>query len=189
MYKVTTGPASEPLNVNEAKAFLRVEHSDDDALISTLISAARQWVERHCNLALLPQTVLQVWDKAQTDTGELRLALSPVQSVTAVTYLDTGGNTQTMDASAYRLDTISYPARLHRVHGVQWPAILDTINTASAVYIAGYEAASAVPAPIIQAMYLTIADMYDNRTDYIKKMPTAAEYLLQSAGYRIWEFQ
>ena len=32
-----TSPASEPLTLDEAKQFLRVEHDDDDALIASLI--------------------------------------------------------------------------------------------------------------------------------------------------------
>lgn len=70
-----------------------------------------------------------------------------------------------------------------------WPATYEAPNAASAIFTAGYDAASAIPAPIKQAMLLTIADMYDNRTDYVKRLPTAAEYLLQSAGYRVWLFQ
>ncbi|BAT61227.1 phage gp6-like head-tail connector protein [Variibacter gotjawalensis] len=37
--------ASEPIGLDEAKAFLRVAHADEDALIGTLIAAARDYVE------------------------------------------------------------------------------------------------------------------------------------------------
>ncbi len=52
-------------------------------------------------------------------------------------------------------------------------------------YVAG-EAAGNVPKAILQAMYLTIADFYENRTDYVKRLPTAAEYLLDQ--FRVFIF-
>jgi uncharacterized phiE125 gp8 family phage protein len=36
-----TGPAIEPLSLDEVKAFLHVEHSDDDQVVSALIAGAR----------------------------------------------------------------------------------------------------------------------------------------------------
>ena len=39
--KLLTGPAVEPLSLDEAKTFLRVEHSDDDQVIGALIASAR----------------------------------------------------------------------------------------------------------------------------------------------------
>ena len=36
-----TGPATEPLSLDDARSFLRVEHGDDDPLITALIVSAR----------------------------------------------------------------------------------------------------------------------------------------------------
>lgn len=36
-----TGPAIEPISVEETKIFLRVEHDDEDQLIAALIAGAR----------------------------------------------------------------------------------------------------------------------------------------------------
>ena len=51
-----TAPAAEPLSVAEAKAFLRVEHDDDDAMIASLIAAARNHVEALTRCGLITQT-------------------------------------------------------------------------------------------------------------------------------------
>ena len=43
-----------------------------------------------------------------------------------------------------------------------------------------------MPMQIRQAVLMMIADGYDNREDYIKKLPTASEYLLDQ--YRVQLF-
>ncbi len=42
---LVAGPAVEPLSVAEAKTYLRLDHAEDDALLSTLIAAARSHIE------------------------------------------------------------------------------------------------------------------------------------------------
>jgi hypothetical protein len=45
-------------------------------------------------------------------------------------------------------------------YGESWPATRAQLGAVNITYTAGY---TAVPEPIIQAMYLMIGDMYDNR--------------------------
>ena len=54
-----TGPAVEPLSLDDARSFLRVEHGDDDPLVS-----ARMHVEGQGKTALISQDwriVLDCW--------------------------------------------------------------------------------------------------------------------------------
>ena len=43
--KLVTAPAMEPMSLDEAKTYLRVEHNDEDEFIAGLIVAARQAAE------------------------------------------------------------------------------------------------------------------------------------------------
>jgi len=44
-FQVVFAPAVEPITVSEAKAQMRIEHSDDDALIARLIDVAVSFVD------------------------------------------------------------------------------------------------------------------------------------------------
>jgi hypothetical protein len=61
--QVTSAPAVEPVSLAEAKAHLRVDVSDDDALITALIIAARQHAETITRRALVTQSWKGVFDQ------------------------------------------------------------------------------------------------------------------------------
>lgn len=54
--RLFTAPSLEPVSLTEAKAHLRYEESNDDALISRCITAARQWAEKICWRGFVTQT-------------------------------------------------------------------------------------------------------------------------------------
>ncbi len=76
------GPAAEPLLLPEAKAFLRIVHDDDDALIAALIAAARGQIEALTRRALLSQTWRIVLDRWPKD-GRITPRIGPLRSVIA----------------------------------------------------------------------------------------------------------
>lgn len=52
-YAQTTPPSAEPLTLAEVKAHLRLDGSDEDALLASLISTAREHLERETGLCLI----------------------------------------------------------------------------------------------------------------------------------------
>lgn len=186
--QVVTPPASEPLTLAEVKEFLRVDHSDDDATLAIFIAAARQLCESYTRLALMPTTFEEYFDDFPQYTGtykdEIRLSRSPVSAVTYVKYIDGNETTITASASDYKTDLISQPARISPDNG--WFGTYETINAVFIRYVAGYANAASVPAPLKHGMLLVIGDMYENRTDSVKRLPTAAEYLWNP--YRVFSF-
>ena len=186
--QIVTPPASEPLTLSEVKEFLRVDHSDDDATLAIFITAARQLCESYTRLALMPTTFEEYFDDFPQYTGtykdEIRLSRSPVSAVTYVKYIDGNETTITASASDYKTDLISQPARISPDNG--WFGTYETINAVFIRYVAGYADAASVPAPLKHGMLLVIGDMYENRTDSVKRLPTAAEYLWNP--YRVFSF-
>ena len=186
--QIVTPPASEPLSLSEVKEFLRVDHSDDDTTLAIFITAARQLCESYTRLALMPTTFEEYFDDFPQYTGtykdEIRLSRSPVSAVTYVKYIDGNETTITANAADYKTDLISQPARISPDNG--WFGTYETINAVFIRYVAGYANAASVPAPLKHGMLLVIGDMYENRTDSVKRLPTAAEYLWNP--YRVFSF-
>lgn len=184
-WKVTTAPVNEPWTLSDVKNYLKVDTSADDTLITTLISAARQAAESYLNMALITQTITEKLDRLNSPT--LYLSVSPVISVSNFQYADSQNTTQTFASTNYVVDTYSKPARLSLAYGKTWPTLYGNINDVTITYTAGFGTeASGVPTQIRQAMLMMIADSYDNREDYVKKMPTASQYLLDQ--YRVQYF-
>lgn len=184
-WKVTTAPATEVWTLSEVKNYLKVDTSADDTLITTLLQSAREVAERYLNQALITQTITEKLDRLNSPV--IYLSVSPVISVTSFQYADSQNTTQTFNSSNYIVDTFEKPARLSLAYGKTWPTLYGNINDVTITYTAGYgSTAASVPMQIRQAILMMIADSYDNREDYVKKLPTASEYLLDQ--YRVQLF-
>lgn len=96
-------PTSEPITLNEAKSFCRVDFTNDDALLASLISQARVLAEQTTGQALAIQTMqvlytfppapLHLWDEEATENStwifpasSLCIPIAPLQSVSMVEY-------------------------------------------------------------------------------------------------------
>ena len=180
-YQVTTGPASEPFTTSEVKNYLKVDSSTDDTFIDSLIQAARESAEKYAQLALISQTVTEKFDCLHA--YGLRLSVSPLISVTSISYLDSGGNSQTLSTDYYDTDTYLRPPLIFRKYGATFPTTYAQRNAVTVVYTAGYASTSAIPWPIKTAMLLMIGEWYNNRQDSVRNMPTAAMFFLDQ--YRI----
>jgi len=102
MYKLIAEPAQEPITLAEAKAFARIDVSDDDAIITELITRARKFIEEMTSLALFDQT----WDCYLDEMPTvLRFHVTPLKSVTGLYYTDVDGSEFTEDAAHYIADT------------------------------------------------------------------------------------
>lgn len=188
--RVVTAPALEPVALEQAKEHLRVDIANDDLLIGSLITTARQALEQELGRALITQTFDYVLDEFPAD-GVIRLPRGPLQSVTSLTYIDSAGASQVWASSNYVVDLYSDPPRLSLAPNKSWPTLQDRIAAVTVRCVAGYGLTPAsVPGPIQQAMLLVIHHLYENRNQVIEAvganvvvLPQGAERLL--ANYRL----
>ncbi len=158
-----SGPALEPVTLSEAKAHLRVDLTDEDTLISSLIAAARIHVEAYVHRILITQTwaiYLDKWPSGQP----LRLPISPVQSVSAINIYAEDNTFVTTDATNYVVDAVSVPPRILWRGPGSTPRPGRQLNGIEIIVTAGYGATSAqVPQPIRQAILMLIAQWFEHR--------------------------
>ena len=154
-------PAGEPLTLNEAKNYLRVGHDADDALIQSMIAAARVQVEAHTRRALLTQTWRIVLDRWPA-LASIPSPVSPLREVIGGRVRDESGDAQEMDPDIFIANTASSPGMV----GFDAGRVIQPVRTIAAIEIdieAGYGLASDVPAPLVRAIRLLLARAYEYR--------------------------
>jgi len=199
-----TAPTREPLYLLDVQTHCRLDETatEEASLLNSLITAARSHVEMITRRALVTQTwqlLLDGWPA----TDRIMLPKPPLQSVVSVTYVDSDGTTNTLDAGTYDLELAHsvppvlnpYVSNGHLVlsYGEDWPS--DTLRPAAPITVefsCGYGDAGDVPVALKQAMLLLIGHWYENRgviaeAKYAASLsgaPFAVQALL--APFRTW---
>ena len=166
-----TQPAVEPVTLAEAKAHLRVDVSDDDALISAIIRAAREFAEEYLDRTLVHTQWTMRMDRfppsslTPVELPRPPMATAGTTTATVVTYtLETQG-TATLSTASYRVDRNATPGTIKPLYAKTWPPHLMDDNTISVTWWAGYGAdGTSVPAAIRSAMLMLISHLYEHRT-------------------------
>ncbi len=158
--KVITAPTVEPITLTEAKAHCRVDITDDNDLITRLITAVREQAELLTERALAPTTFGLYLDAFPSEG--IALPRPPYTSLTSIQYVDDDGATQTLASDQYAVDDKQEPSWVLPAYNVDWPDTRDEANAVRITYQAGYIAADC-PAPIKAWMLAAIAATYGQR--------------------------
>ena len=158
MHKVITDAIAEPLLLADVKLHLRVDTTDDDALITALIPTAREFAEHYTGRSLVVRTLEMALHGFPED--HIDLDAPPVSSVVSIKYTDTAGNEQTVPDTDYTLSPYGEARRISRGYLKQWPITQDVADAVRIQYVAGY---AALPDAAHAAMLLLIGHLYQNR--------------------------
>ena len=134
-------------------------NSTSEPGLHLLIASARLAAEAELRRYLVTQTLDAYLDEFPR-TCDRSIRLPPFQSVLAITYVDTDGNTQTLAADQYVADANSLPGRIVEAYGVSWPSTRQQENAVKVRFVAGYGTAGAVPACIKHWMLMKVAEIH-----------------------------
>jgi uncharacterized phiE125 gp8 family phage protein len=153
-------PAAEPITLAEAKAHLRLDTDEEDALVSALIRAAREYLEAATGLCLIVRPLrlyLDDWPEGRV----IQIVRGPVQTIDLVTVYDAEGAPVEVDASGHVLDGTARPARLVLA---EKPATERALNGIEIDFTAGFgETGAEVPDMLKRALLLHVAAMFELR--------------------------
>lgn len=185
-FTLVTPPSVEPVTLADAKAQARIDTDADDALVTGLITAARQWAERYTARAFITQTWNLFLDAKPISCGEwwdgvrdgaiigrgnveaIILPRPPLISVVSVQTYDNTDTATVWPSTNYFVDTAREPGRVALRMGVTWPVATRLSNGIQVQYTAGYGAdGSTVPEPIKLAIKQLASHWYENRGEAV----------------------
>ena len=155
-----TASAVEPATLDEANAFLRVEHNDDDEVIAALVVGSRIHVEAQTRRALMTQNWRMSADAWPQD-GRLKVAPAPLQMLDATRAYE-------FDNVAHDVDTQAFVADLANSALIFAPRALPAPGRLAAgigldVTVGYGNAEIDVPEALRQAIRPLTAHWYENR--------------------------
>jgi uncharacterized phiE125 gp8 family phage protein len=197
-----TQPSHEPLSLTDVKSFLRIVSTDQDDVISALITAARVSVEQFTRRIMVNQQWRLAFDRFPgswpfsygfgssliSPYREIHIPLCPLVSVDSFQCIDMNTG-DLVDVPNFQT-SFAEPARLQPEYGQAWPIARWVLDAVQIQFTAGYGDTTQSPVigvdppqPLLIAMKLMIGHWYENRES--QEMPKAAENLLQP--YRVWD--
>lgn len=160
---------SSVIDLTDMKRHLRVDHDDEDLLISGLTDAAVATVEAHIQRLLSPREVVLQLPGLPCGRDPVELPGGAVQSVASVSI----SGTDFPGCIAFG----SSPALL--IPPSDWPVVEAGGYPVTITYTAGYASA---PADLVVAVKMICASLYENRQNSspgsMSPVPVSAEYLM-----------
>ncbi|EJC75558.1 phage conserved hypothetical protein, phiE125 gp8 family [Rhizobium leguminosarum bv. trifolii WSM2012] len=173
------------ISTADAKAHLRVLHSDDDAYIDGLIAAAGDWLFGENSWLGRPATA-STWELtfASFPAGKICIPKPPLVSVDGVFYTPEDGGAE-QEITDFRTIGEGGSGYILPAKNADWPSTDGEPESVRIEFTAGY---ATLPASIKHAALLLIGHWYENREAAteakLSDIPMAVDALLMP--YRNW---
>jgi uncharacterized phiE125 gp8 family phage protein len=197
MIEVVERPVEALITLEEAKAHLKVEHDDEDAVILAYVQAASERLDGPAGICGRAFRRQRLRISLPGFCEQIELPYPPLVAVHGVTYLDSNGDEQTFaEAGNWRVIGVGTEqgGAIVPLYGVEWPSLLATADPdlVRIEFTAGYVSASSpdddiLPKAIKQACKLMVSDFYEFRPSTVigttaAQLPHGVEMLI--APYR-----
>lgn len=157
-YSKVVEPIKEPVTLEEAKLFARIDDDIEDDLVTALITSARIAIEAETGRSFITQTY-DAFLNFVPSNQPLRFSFRPIQSVESISAMQSDSSTVDVDPSTYILDGANAEIGLN---GLSLSSDL-TFNAFRVRYVAGYGDASEVPEWAKTAIKQLVTHMYEYR--------------------------
>ncbi len=197
---VTVTPAGvTPVGRDEVKQYLHVDDSDQDTVIDRLIKAATAYAQQKTGVWYAPTELeyrLMRWPFGFPSA--IQLPAFPLRAVSAVSYLDRDGATQTVDAGDYELIATGSGAVVEFSQGFAYPATKVGHYPVRVRFSAGYndpagatgdDPALALPDAACLAIMMLAVNFFEHRgeiadNNLVAALTAADNLLAQLRVYR-----
>lgn len=186
--RTKTAPVNLAVSLADMKTYLRVDNTNDDALITDLIKSASESVKQYLRRPLITETFEMFMDGFNEVNGDdnllrmgagvheasypfvlgggnyIELPFPPIQTVSSITTYDRANVASVFSSTNYQLDERG--GRIYLNEGCVFPDNLRNKEAVKIEFIAGYgDTSASIPAPIIQEIKAMVACLYDCRGD------------------------
>lgn len=200
--RLVTPPIETPITLIEAKTHCRIDIDTEDTLVSSLITAATEYLQGFTGKQLCNATYevtfpcfpdvfnaynlysdLQFLGRSDRQNTEIHLPHTPLSSLVSVAYVDVDGVTQSVNLAD--IETVKDDSRtsLYSAYNKSWPTTRYQHNAVTITYIAGYGSADNVPTLLKHALKLIVGHWFENRESVQAKqyhhVPMAAESIMR----------
>lgn len=184
-YYIRTAATTLPVSVADAKAHLRITHTDHDDLISDLIWGAVKQFEKRANVCLSAQTWQAFLDKGYE---EIELWKYPITSISSINYYDSNNSIQTLSADNYYSNvaagsnSTSYP-RPSVIYVEDVPSTYEREDAFIIRFTAGF---TTIDQDVKQALLNWVYRMYENPNDPVTQKTSFFDHVISDyRGYGI----
>ena len=181
----STAPTSYPVSRNEMKTYLRIEHSDENSLIDSLIYTATVLCEKRIHRSLITQSWTLYYDNFPAK-DYMGLYNGEIQTIDSVKYYDTADTVATLAATEYYLVDEDMKGKVTLKYNKFWPTTtLRPRQGVEIIYTAGYgDDSTDIPESIRQGIMNMVAHLYENREQTDITIPEIVKDLWST--YKIW---
>jgi len=147
---------------DDVRAHARIDLTDEDVVLERLIDTAQAAAEEYTWRRLLKQ----VWDQYEDGfVDPIPLRYPPLHSdgISAITYTDANGDSQTLSTDTYETGEVDGVPVVRRKYNQTWPTTRDHEDVVKITYTCGYDTAADVPEKIKQAVRIHVAWHYEHR--------------------------
>lgn len=183
MLSLVTDASIEPVSLADMKEFMKVDLSDENDIITSMIKSARISIENYCGIGLITKTYDYYFDEA---SDVIKIPLPPLQSVTTFVYNNTSYSETEISSSNYKVFTFDrFEGEIIKLPTYTYPSDIPSYRAFRIRYVNGYgDVATDVPSTILEALKLTVSHWFENRESQ-ELPPEAIRLIQQYKQYRV----